>query len=70
LILHQISSFDGNTSWRFIPQTVTVLSSSNFPLGTISENLQYNALIQNVTNANFIAVKIGDVNNSAQTTKQ
>ena len=69
LILHQISSFDGNTSWRFIPQTVPILSSPNFPLGTISENLQYNALIQNITNANFIAVKIGDVNNSAQTTK-
>ncbi len=70
LILHQINSFDGNTSWRFIPQTVPVLSSPNFPLGTISENLQYNSLIQNITNANFIAVKIGDVNNSAQTTKQ
>ena len=68
LVLHLDSKFEGNTSWRFIPQTVPVLSSPNFPLGTISENLQYNALIQNITNANFIAVKIGDVNNSAQTT--
>ncbi len=70
LILKLDSKFEGNTSWRFVPQTVPVLSSPGFPMNPFPENLQYNALLQNITNANFIAVKIGDLNNSATPTRQ
>ncbi len=65
LILNIETSFPNNTSWRFIPVTY------NFPLPTnpwfvaFPELSNVNNLVGTVT-ADFVAVKIGDVNGSAQ----
>ncbi len=63
LILLNINEFPKSDSWRFIP------SSFQFPvyhpvLPAFPEKLEYVNLQNNVNDANFIAVKMGDLNNS------
>lgn len=64
LILTLDSAFVNNTSWRFIPEDYVFSDSlhplvENFPESKIIETLSSD------TTVNFIGVKIGDVNNSA-----
>ena len=65
VILGVNSTFPANTSWRFFPENTTFANPTNpftgtFPLQTYSINLQSDML-----NVNFLGVKIGDTNNTA-----
>jgi hypothetical protein len=65
LILNIETSFANNTSWRFIPVTHTFPLPTNPWFAAFPELRNVNDLVGTV-NANFVAVKIGDVNGSAQ----
>lgn len=67
LILNIYHQYPNNTSWRFVPK------SYNFPVPTdpfhppFPEEFVINSLSQDVYDANFIGIKIGDLNGSAIT---
>ncbi|MBK9733706.1 MAG: HYR domain-containing protein [Saprospiraceae bacterium] len=63
LVLGVESKFSKNTSWRFVDAAYT-FTDPVFPW-PFMEKLNYTALENNMTNSDFIAVKIGDVNGSA-----
>ncbi len=59
------SKFLNNTSWRFVDSKQTFANINNpWP---INENIYINNLNQNMNNQNFVGVKVGDVNGTAQT---
>ena len=67
LILNVEPTFPNNTSWRFV-DAAYVFPQANNPWAQIfPEIVNYNNLGVSVLDADFIAVKIGDVNSSAQT---
>lgn len=67
VILVQATSFINNTSWRFIPQDYVFINPGNPLLEDFPEEIDYNPVSAGGSNQNFIAVKIGDVNTSANT---
>jgi len=66
LILGITNEISGNTSWRFVPEIHLFKNSDEALLDIHPESVQipYMATDENV---NFIAVKVGDVTNSART---
>ena len=67
VILLQEEGFPDNTSWRFVDASFvfpdpTDPFSSGFP-----EVINYNNVTEDILFADFVAIKVGDVNNSAQT---
>ncbi len=65
LILNQITEFTTNTSWRFV-DTDFVFPNPNNPFETdFPEVFSLNSLTGDVTAADFVAVKVGDLNCSA-----
>ncbi len=68
MILAIQSNFTKNTSWRFVDK------SYQFPTNPLSaafpESKQFNGLTNDIENAPFVAVKIGDINGNAQTNGQ
>lgn len=52
-----------NTSWRFVP-TTHVFANPNIPWG-FPEKIDLTGVTSNVINQNFTAIKIGDVNGTA-----
>lgn len=66
LILRQINVLPNNTSWRFIPKNVQLPAPPSAPPTNIPELLSYTNLQDTIRNADFVAIKIGDVNNTAQ----
>lgn len=63
LILGIYDELPNNESWRFVEESFKFLDPLNpFPY---SENIQLDDLDHEVSKADFIAVKIGDVNNTA-----
>ena len=66
LILRQINSIPGNTSWRFIPKTTVLPSDPSALPANLKESMTFNNVMDTVRNADFVAVKTGDVNASAQ----
>jgi large repetitive protein len=65
LFLDPFSGLPNNTSWKFVlPGLVDLFPSSPFlpPYNTV---LAFSNLNSNINNASWIAVKIGDVNNSS-----
>lgn len=65
LILQIDITFANNTSWRFIDKDFVFPNAQN-PFQTVfPELLNYNNLSGDVIDANFIGIKIGDVNFSA-----
>ncbi|MBP7184068.1 MAG: T9SS type A sorting domain-containing protein [Saprospiraceae bacterium] len=52
-----------NTSWRFVPQSYT-FATPLAPWG-YPQTLSYSNLSANIGNANFYAIKVGDVNENA-----
>lgn len=63
LILGVTDRFDNNTSWRFIPaahQFQDVTQPFNYPT-----EIDMDSIYEDKNNVNFVAVKVGDVNNSA-----
>jgi hypothetical protein len=66
LVLGRITKFPNNTSWRFMPKSVTPTTSpSGQPMPDFKETLTYATLNDTVRNADFVAIKIGDVNLNA-----
>ena len=64
VILHLDANFPNNTSWRFVDADYDFVSAN--PLAeSYPEVRSYNDLDADVTDANFVAVKIGDVNGNA-----
>ncbi|MBL7816487.1 MAG: HYR domain-containing protein [Saprospiraceae bacterium] len=65
VVLRQMDSFPNNRSWRFVPKSYT------FPTGidpisiSFPEFLSYFPVTDTITNADFISMKIGDMNGSA-----
>lgn len=68
LILGIQLEFPNNTSWRFVASSYTFPVPSNPWFAVFPEVLSVNDLDQDLLAANFVAIKIGDVNNSAATT--
>jgi len=67
LILSIASGFPNNTSWRFIPADFEFQNEQNPFLNGFPEFININDLQGAITDADFIAVKVGDVNGSAST---
>ncbi len=65
LILYQIESLPNNTSWRFIDADFQFTDDANPFQDNFNESHLCYDIQQHDPNINFIAVKIGDVNNSA-----
>ncbi len=67
LILQIIPDFTNNTSWRFVDKNFVFPNQAN-PFATqFPEVVNMNDVSANVLNADFVAIKIGDVNGSAST---
>jgi hypothetical protein len=65
LILRKSSSFPNNKAWRFVSKNYVFLNPQA-PFGEdFPEALNYVNLNQNITQANFTAIKVGDVNGTA-----
>ncbi|RMD72054.1 MAG: HYR domain-containing protein, partial [Bacteroidetes bacterium] len=67
LILHEIPNFTNNTSWRFVDADYVFPEPANPWYEPFPEVFNVNNLDADVMGADFVAVKIGDVNGSAQT---
>ncbi len=65
VILRIQDTFPNNTSWRFVPVSYIFVDPSNAFLDFFPESITKNTLAANTVNENFIAIKIGDVNDSA-----
>jgi hypothetical protein len=64
LILHIIPAFPSNTSWRFVDRAYIFTDPTNAQAENFTEAVNLNALAT-ATQANFIGVKIGDINASS-----
>ncbi|RMF22606.1 MAG: T9SS C-terminal target domain-containing protein, partial [Bacteroidetes bacterium] len=65
LILHIDDDFANNTSWRFVDKDFVFPNPQN-PFETVfPEIININNLPADVDNADFVAIKVGDVNGSA-----
>lgn len=65
VILNVESDFASNTSWRFVPADYTFADPAN-PFGeSFPEVMNFNDLESSYMSANFVAIKVGDVNASA-----
>jgi hypothetical protein len=62
VILRISNSFPVNTSWRFVDKNYTFTNPQAPMAEPFSEILEYNTLVGDVANADFIAVKVGDIN--------
>ncbi|MCB0642210.1 MAG: hypothetical protein KDC44_11245, partial [Phaeodactylibacter sp.] len=68
VILLLLPDFPNNTSWRFIDSDYVFPYPSNPWYQPFPEVINYNNLNVVISDADFVAVKIGDVNHSATTT--
>jgi hypothetical protein len=68
VILGLANTYPNNTTWRFIDASFTFPDPTNPWLTPFPEVIQINSLSATLNNRNFVAVKIGDVNNSASLT--
>jgi hypothetical protein len=66
LVLNIITEFPNNTSWRFVAADYDFPESTNPWYETFPELINENNLVGDVLDADFVGVKIGDVNGSAQ----
>jgi len=65
LILNLIDTFPNNTSWRFVPKSYVFPVLTNPWFEDFPEQKVFTDLDGGTTNADFVAIKIGDVNGSA-----
>ena len=65
MILQLENEFPNNTAWRFVP------AAFNFPDPTdpfsapFPESTFYTPILTGIQDENFVAIKVGDLNNSA-----
>jgi hypothetical protein len=64
-ILNMIPDFGGTKSWRFLDAAYRFPDPANPWREAFPENIGMSNLDHNVNNANFVAIKIGDLNQSA-----
>ncbi|RMG82001.1 MAG: T9SS C-terminal target domain-containing protein [Bacteroidetes bacterium] len=65
LILNISQTLDNNTSWRFVNKNQTFSDPNNPFADGIQEFYNVNNLSGDVDGVDFVAIKVGDVNNSA-----
>ncbi|MEY3367622.1 MAG: hypothetical protein RI973_777 [Bacteroidota bacterium] len=65
LILYIYDQFPNNTSWRFVKKDFAFPNPLNPWMTAFPEVISINDIPAEVLNADFVAIKIGDVNNSA-----
>jgi hypothetical protein len=65
LILGINSVLPNNTSWRFVDKSQVFANPSNPFAEVIKENISVGTAMSNLTDEDFVGVKIGDVNNTA-----
>jgi hypothetical protein len=64
VLLGTTDSVPGGKSWRFIPATFIFLDPAN-PFGlAFPESVEVTGLDSNLTGLNFVAIKLGDIDNS------
>jgi Dockerin type I domain len=69
LVLGRTTKFANNTSWRFMPKSVTPTTSvDGQPMPDFKETITYATLNDTVRNADFVAIKIGDMSGNAANT--
>ena len=66
-ILNLVDHFPNNQSWRFVDASYQFPDPERPWLEIFPEVINYNDLTYQVENADFVAIKIGDVNNDAGT---
>ena len=66
LILGSINEYGNNTSWRFVDAEYE-FGNPQQPWGFAEQRALHDVMKDSMMNNDFIAVKVGDVNNSAQT---
>jgi surface protein len=66
LVLRKTTTFPNNTAWRFIPRSYVFKNPANPFAEDFPEILTYNNVVQNMIEADFVAVKIGDANLTAR----
>ncbi len=64
LLLGEVDKFPNNTSWRFVPVDYFFPSGEGAPLN-YPEMIEFGDCASYFTRANFVAIKIGDLNASA-----
>lgn len=67
LILYISDDFNNNSAWRFVDATYEFPNPNNPWAENFPEVIDYNNLVEDEISANFIAVKIGDINGNAST---
>ena len=65
VILHVVPAFPNNTSWRFVDSNYTFPDPANPFVEAFPEVCNINNFNTNSQTPNFVAVKIGDLNNTA-----
>ncbi len=65
LILGIYQELPNNTSWRFVPKNYVFPNPLNPFMPPYPQNISIAQVLEDITNGNFIGMKIGDVNNSA-----
>jgi hypothetical protein len=65
LILGIYNELPANTSWRFVDKSFVFANSSNPFAATFPESRTIASIQNNLSDENFVAIKIGDVNNNA-----
>lgn len=64
-ILGSITEFPGNTAWRFVPKSHTFIDPANPFQTPLPEQINLSSIYESVENADFWAIKTGDVDQSA-----
>lgn len=67
ILLGEQDTFQQNTSWRFIPTSIDLYDPANAWSDPISDGIIFSVLEVCQFDQDFIGVKIGDVNNTAET---
>lgn len=65
LILGIDTDFQSNTSWRFVDKNFVFANPANPFATSFPEVISINDLSQDELNANFVAIKVGDLNDTA-----
>ena len=64
LILNITQTLNNNTSWRFVDKNQTFSNPNNPFADGIQEFYNVNNLNDNLNDVDFVAIKVGDVNNT------
>ncbi|MBK8721013.1 MAG: HYR domain-containing protein [Saprospiraceae bacterium] len=66
VILGITDTFPNNKSWRFVPKTYNFPNPLNPFQNSIPDQYLINPLFSNMNNADFVGVKVGDINGSVK----